>query len=262
MLPHYSALKVAENFSMLSGLFLGRIDLGLGRAAGTDPRTALALQRNRGQQPADDFKEQMMELLGRLSDTLPAGRFVKPGMLPGRPEVPEPWLLGSSPQSAVWAGELGLPYMFADFINPGGAAYIGLYHEHFVPSVWIDRPRVGAAVWAISAESANEAEELASSSRMLFALLHQGQLIDVPSVDVALQYARENAAGIQNLTSSRRAILGTSADVRAGIEAVARDYRAEEVMVVSIVHSHRARRKSYELIADAFQLRGSLAVSR
>ena len=123
MLPHYSPFKVAETFSLLSGLFPGRIDLALGRAAGTDPLTAFALQRDRRAAGPDDFPQQLVELLGYLNDRLPAdhpfARLAK--TLPGRPERPEPWLLGSSPQSALWAAELGLPYAFADFINAGGA---------------------------------------------------------------------------------------------------------------------------------------------
>jgi len=125
MLPHYSPLKVAESFSVLSGLFPGRIDLGIGRAAGTDPMTTFALQRDRRQAGPDDFPQQLAELLAYLEDALPAdhafARLSALPALPGRPEAPEPWLLGSSAQSALWAAELGLPYAFADFINPGGA---------------------------------------------------------------------------------------------------------------------------------------------
>jgi luciferase family oxidoreductase group 1 len=111
MLPHYSPLKVAETFSLLSGLFPGRIDLALGRAPGTDGRTMLALQRDRRQAAPDDFDQQLAELLGYLDDNLPPdfpfARLAK--VLPGLPEKPEPWLLGSSPQSAIWAGQLGCP---------------------------------------------------------------------------------------------------------------------------------------------------------
>src|SRR3954463_14778263 len=119
MLPHYSPLKVAETFSVLSALYPDRIDLGIGRAPGTDPMTMFALQRDRRQAAPDDFPQQLAELLGYLRDDLPAEHPFRrlASMLPGRPDLPEPWLLGSSPQSAVWAGELGLPYAFADFIN-------------------------------------------------------------------------------------------------------------------------------------------------
>ena len=110
MLPHYSPLKVAETFSLLAGLHPERIDLGLGRAPGTDPMTMLALQRDRRHQAPDDFIEQLIELLALLEDKMPEGHpFTRLARtLPGRPERPEPWLLGSSPQSAIWAAELGL----------------------------------------------------------------------------------------------------------------------------------------------------------
>src|SRR5207237_3953896 len=122
MLPHYIPLKVAETFSILAGLHPGRIELGLGRAPGTDPITMFALQRDRRQGAPDDFPEQLAELLGYLEDALPADHpFRRLTLLPGRPELPDVWLLGSSARSAVWAAELGLPYAFADFINPGGA---------------------------------------------------------------------------------------------------------------------------------------------
>src|SRR3954464_7093762 len=133
MLPHYSPLKVAENFSALSGLYPGRIDLGLGRAPGTDGMTMYALQRDRREAAPDDFPQQLAELLGYLNGNLPESfPFARlAATLPGLPERPDVWLLGSSPQSAIWAGELGLPYSFADFINPQGAEIAALYRERF-----------------------------------------------------------------------------------------------------------------------------------
>src|ERR1700733_10450289 len=123
MLPHYSPFKVAETFTVLAGLFPGRIDLGIGRAAGTDPLTTFALQRDRRQAAPHDFPQQLAELLAHLDDSLPDDHpFHRlAAMLPGRPELPVPWLLGSSPQSGIWAAQLGLPYAFADFINAEGA---------------------------------------------------------------------------------------------------------------------------------------------
>ncbi len=159
MLPHYSPFKVAETFSVLAGLYPGRIDLGLGRAAGTDPMTTHALQRDRSRAMPDDFPQQLAELLAYYEDTVPLSsplaRLAK--VLPGRPETPEPWLLGSSPQSAVWAGELGLPYAFADFINPAGAEIAALYRRDFADGVRLDAPRTAVAVWALAADSEEEA---------------------------------------------------------------------------------------------------------
>ena len=182
MLPHYSPFKVAETFSLLAGLYPGRIDLGLGRAAGTDPMTTHALQRDRSKAMPDDFPEQLAELLAYFEGTIPISsplaRLAK--ILPGRPETPEPWLLGSSPQSAVWAGELGLPYAFADFINSGGAEIAALYRRGFADGVRLDAPRTAVAVWALAADTEEEAQRLATSSRMAFTMLRRGRLIAVP----------------------------------------------------------------------------------
>ncbi|MBX5468379.1 MAG: LLM class flavin-dependent oxidoreductase [Thermoleophilaceae bacterium] len=256
MLPHYSPLKVAESFSALSGLFPGRIDLGIGRAPGTDPMTTYALQRDRREAAPDDFPQQLAELLGYLNDSLPRDHpFARlAATLPGLPEKPEPWLLGSSHQSAIWAGELGLPYSFADFINPGGAEIASLYRERFTDSEALPAPRVMVGVWAICADSDEEAQRLASSSRMTMTLLRQGRLIPVPPPEKALRFLEQHGAARDGRPSGRRAVIGGPEKVRAGLERIAREYGAEEVMVVTITYDHAARRRSYELIAQAFGL--------
>jgi luciferase family oxidoreductase group 1 len=253
MLPHYSPVKVAESFSMLSGLYPGRIDLGLGRAPGSDQRTAVALQRDRRQLVPDDFPEQLAELLAYLDDSMPADHPFAPlaASLPGRPHRPEPWLLGSSPQSGIWAAELGLPYAFADFIQPVGAAIAARYRADFQASKWQSIPRVAVAASAICAETDAEAERLAASSRMAISLLYRGQLIPVPPVETALRFL---AAQGSLLPTGRRLIVGSPPAVRAGIEEVAREYGAEEVLIVTITYDHNARRRSYELIAEEFGL--------
>jgi luciferase family oxidoreductase group 1 len=231
MLPHYSPLKVAESFSLLAGLYPGRIDLGLGRAPGTDGLTMYALQRDRRQASPDDFPQQMAELMGYLNDTLPDDfpfRHLAKA-LPGLPEKPEVWLLGSSHQSAIWSEEWGLPYAFADFIHPNGG----------------DRADI-VCVSAICADSDEEAERLASSGRMAFSMLRMGRPIPVPPVEKALRFleTREPPSG-------RRAVLGSPETVKKGLEEIAKSYDADEVMVVTITHDHEARRHSYELIAEA-----------
>jgi luciferase family oxidoreductase group 1 len=252
MLPHYSALKVAENFSVLAGLFPDRIDLGLGRAAGTDPETAFALQRDRRQRSPDDFPQQLSELLGYLYDRLPREHpFRRLAALPGLPERPEPWLLGSSHQSAIWAAELGLPYAFADFINPAGAEIAALYRERFTPSDELAKPRVMVAVSAIAADEADEAERLASSMRMAITLLRAGSPIAIPTVETAYEFLARHPSP-QAMPVGRRAIIGDARTVKLGLEAVAREYGADEVMVVTITHDHDARCHSYELVAAAF----------
>ncbi len=255
MLPHYSPLKVAETFSMLSGLHPDRIDLGLGRAAGTDPTTTFALQRDRRQASPDDFPQQLVELMAYLEDDMPADHpFRRLTQLPGRPHTPELWLLGSSPQSGLWAAELGLPYAFADFINPNGAEIAKYYREKFTPSKSLDHPRTMAAVWALCADTDEEARRLASSSKMMFTLFFQGQLIPIPPVEKAMQFLAEQPPSNDPFKTRRRAIVGNPETVRRGIEEVAKEYEADELMIVTITYAHEARRRSYELIAKAFDL--------
>jgi luciferase family oxidoreductase group 1 len=256
MLPHYSPLKVAETFTALAGLFPGRIDLGFGRAPGTDPMTTFALQRDRREAAPDDFPEQMAELLGYLGDSLAAEHpFARlAATLPGLPERPDPWLLGSSPQSGLWAAELGLPYAFADFINSGGASIAAQYRADAA------EPRLAVATWAIAADTEEEAQRLASSSRMMMGLLSQGRLIAVPPVEKALRFLdSRGSAPVGSRERRRRTIIGDPDQVRAGLEAVAAEYGADELMVVTITHDHEARRRSYELIAEAMGVRPAAA---
>jgi luciferase family oxidoreductase group 1 len=256
MLPHYSPLKVAETFSVLAGLFPGRIDLGLGRAAGTDPMTTFALQRDRRTASPDDFPQQLAELLGYLDETLPADHpFARlAATLPGRPERPEPWLLGSSQQSAIWAAELGLPYAFADFINPKGASAAQLYRERFAEHEHPGRARTAVAVWAIVADSDEEARRIATSGRMTFTLLRQGRLIAVPPPERAERFIAAQEQSGEPSGGERRALLGTPQRVAAELREVVEEYRAEEAIVVCITYEHEARRHSYELLAEAFGL--------
>jgi luciferase family oxidoreductase group 1 len=239
MLPHYSPFKVAETFSMLSGLFPGRIDLGIGRAAGTTPQVAFALQRDRRQAAPDDFREQLDELLKYLGNRTQF-RFASP----------EIWLLGSSQDSAIWAAELGLPYCFADFINPNGAQLMRYYRGQSAS------PRSAVASWAICAETDAEAERLSLSFRMMMTMLFRGRSIQVPTVERAQRFLEEEKLLPDQVPAGRRIITGTPGRVREAIEAVARDYEAEEVLIVNILHDHAARRRSYELIAQEFGLNG------
>jgi luciferase family oxidoreductase group 1 len=237
----------------------------LHRAAQADNRADLAtfaLQRDRRQASPDDFPAQLEELLAYLDETLPAGHpFARLATLPGRPARPDPWLLGSSPQSGIWAAELGLPYAFADFINPSGADIARRYRQSFRPSRSGIAPEVIAAVWAVCAETDAEAERLASSTDMAFALLQASRLVPVPPVEEALRFLEEERGRPKLSSRPRRRIVGSPATVRAGIEAAAREYAADEMMVVTITYEHAARRRSYELIADEFGLVALSSVS-
>lgn len=253
MLPHYSPLKVAETFSMLSALYPGRIDLGLGRAPGTSASIAFALQRDRRQGPPDDFREQLDELLAYFENRGAAtGPFRQLATL--RFTSPETWLLGSSEQSGIWAAELGLPYCFADFINPNGEAIAAYYRDRFQPSARLQEPLVAVCSWAICAETDEEAQLLASSMRMLMIMLFRGQLIPVPSPEKALAFLAKEGVSPDSVPVGRRLIVGTPEKVRGMLEQVVADYGADELFIVNIVYDHEARKRSYELIARAFGL--------
>jgi luciferase family oxidoreductase group 1 len=260
MLPHYSPLKVAESFSLLSGLFPGRIDLALGRAPGTDQLTMFALQRDRRQAAPDDFPQQLAELLAYFEDDLPEDHPFRhlARTLPGRPESPVPWLLGSSAQSGEWAAELGLRYAFADFINNQGATIAHRYQSSFQPVRDLQAPYTAIGIWVLCAPTDEEAEFLATSSRMAFTMLRRGQLIAVPSPEKASEWldreGRTQGVGGSGSQGGRRTIVGSPEKVRAGIEEAASEYRADEVIVVTITHDHAARLRSYELVADAMGL--------
>jgi luciferase family oxidoreductase group 1 len=256
MLPHYSPFKVAETFTILAALAPGRIDLGIGRAAGTDPLTTFALQRDRREVAPDDFPQQLAELLAYFEDNLapdhPFHRLA--GALPGRPELPAVWLLGSSPQSAIWAAQLGLPYAFADFINPGGAEIAKLYRDRFNPARDLSAPRTAVGAWVLCAESDEQAQHLAASSRMTLTLLRQGRLIPVPPPEKAIEFLAREGKPSTGRPPGRRGIIGAPETVRAGLEALAAEYGADEVIVVTITHDHAARRRSYELLAEVMDL--------
>src|ERR1700737_1264157 len=240
MLPHYSPLKVAESFSMLSGFYGDRIALGTGRAAGTHPATTFALQRDRREVAPDDFPQQLAELVAYVEDQMPPDHpFARRACARGGPGRPEVWLLGSSPQSGIWAAEAGLPYAFADFISPKGASIVAEYRAKCAT------PRVIVASAAICADTDEEAWRLSASSRMAFMLMRQGQMIEVPTVERALRWFEEQGLDPRAIPPGRRATIGSPATVRRGIEAVAAEYGAEEMMIVTITHDHKARRRSY-----------------
>ncbi|HTV52042.1 MAG TPA: MsnO8 family LLM class oxidoreductase, partial [Steroidobacteraceae bacterium] len=256
MLPHYSALKVAEQFRMLHALYPDRIDLGIGRAPGGAPLESFALRRERLETPLpDDFPEQLIELLGFLhAQFAPRHPFSRIRVSPEAPGAPVVWLLGSSLWSADAAARLGLPYAFAHFIAPEPTrAAVALYRERFEPSVHAAEPRVMVALGAVCAASDTEAERLASSVRLLGRRLRQGDLRPVPSVEEA---ERELARGATPADAGEwpRHFSGAPDTLRARLGEMASALALEELMIVTIVHEHAARLRSYELLAQAFGL--------
>jgi luciferase family oxidoreductase group 1 len=251
MLPHYSPFKVAETFKMIAALAPGRIDLGIGRAPGTDGRTSFALQRDRSRRmPVDDFPPSLAEVLAYLGDGLPGDHpfATLKDTLPTGGGMIEPWLLGSSMDSASWAAEVGLPYCIADFINSDGLPLAEHYKRNFKPSRWLSKPYLMVASWTIAAETSAEAKRQALPASMMFAHLIRGELIAVPSVETAETWAAGQAPPSRN----RRTILGTPVEVRAELDDVAAQFGAQEMMLVNIMHDHAARRRSYELIAQEY----------
>jgi luciferase family oxidoreductase group 1 len=253
MLPHYSPFKVAETFKLLAAIAPGRIDLGLGRAPGSDQRTSFAMQRDRSRRmPSDDFPHNLAEVLAYLGDGLPddhpfAGLR---NTLPTGGGAIEPWLLGSSTDSAYWAAEAGLPYCIADFINSDGDPLAKAYRQNFRPSRWLKEPYLMVATWTICATTEAEARNQSLPARMLGVHLMQGRQIAVPSVETARRWLE----GRNDPPRNSRTILGTPAQVRTQLDDVAKGYGAQEMMLVNIMHDHVARLESYRLIAQEFGL--------
>ncbi|HKV44183.1 MAG TPA: LLM class flavin-dependent oxidoreductase [bacterium] len=258
LLPHYSPLKVAETFRVLHALYPGRIDLGIGRAPGSNPLEAYALRRNRDRHPlTDDFPEQLVELLAFLRHAFPPGHpFGQIKVSPEMPGDPEVWLLGSSMWSATAAAQLGLPYAFAHFINPEPTrAAIEYYHSH-VTAAGVSAPRTILALGVVCADTETEARRLHASVRLRHVLRELG--IDpgpIPTPEEAL--ARLGAGATRaspNEGEWPRYIVGAPEQVHAQLVRMATELRVEELMVVTVVHDHEARRRSHLLLAEIFGL--------
>jgi luciferase family oxidoreductase group 1 len=261
LLPHYSPLKVAETFRMLHALYPGRIDLGIGRAPGSGPLEAYALRRDREQTEfADDFPAQLVELLAFLNrDFPPSHPFARIKVTPEMPGSPEVWLLGSSPWSARAAAQLGLPYAFAHFIDQRFTREaIEYYRSHFEPANnSMAAPRTILALGAICADTGAEAERLLASARAVRRRLRRGDLRPIPTVEEA--QAELNSEGQKSSVFDGpgewpRYVFGDGAKVRPELERIANELQVEELMIVTVVHDHRARMRSYELLAEAFAL--------
>jgi len=256
MLSHYSALKVAENFRMLETLFPGRIDLGIGRAPGSDQRTARALRHGPGPLSIEQFPEQISDLIGYLHDRLAPGHpFSGVQAMPVGPTVPEIWLLGSSDASATYAAQFGAAFSFAHFISTeGGAEAMSTYREAFQPSSALAAPRTNVAVFALCADAESEALRLARSRDLFLLRLYTGRFGPYPSVEEAeaYPYTDRDLAIIQH--TRQRTIAGAPERVRDRLCALGAEYGTEEFVIVTMTHDFKARVRSYELLADVFEL--------
>ena len=256
MLPNHSPLKVAEAFRVLEALEPGRIDLGLGRAPGTDTVTALALRRSRQAVYADEFPQQLAELLGFLSDDFADDHpFRRVIAMPADVGMPAIWLLGSSDFSAQLAARLGLGFAFAHHIQPSPAIpALRLYLDNFRPSKYFAEPQALVAVSVVCAETDARAAELARPVELSLLRLRQGRLGQLPSIADAAAYPytpEERQVIAQNRD---RVFAGSPETVREKLVALADRAGVDEIMVTSLIYDHGDRRRSYELLAEAFRL--------
>ncbi len=262
MLPHYAALKVAEQFRTLHALYPGRVDLGIGRAPGGGPVESLALRRERRMQMQDDFADQTAELLAFLNDGFPAQHpFAKIRVSPEMPGGPDVWMLGSSMWSAAAAAEFGLPYAFAHFFSPVHTrAAIAAYKSMFVESLYRGQPQAMVAVGVICAETQEEADYLHASVRLLQRRIRLGDRSPVASPEDALRELRAFGDVAVEEGEWPRYFVGTPAKVKRDLEAMASVLGIEEVVVNTITWDQAARLRSYELLAEAFGLSDSVGV--
>jgi luciferase family oxidoreductase group 1 len=244
---------IAEQFGTLARLFPGRIDLGLGRAPGTDQTTVRALRRL--PTAAEEFPQDVLELQAYFAPLAPGQRIQ--AVPAAGTEVPL-WILGSSHFGAMLAAELGLPYAFASHFAPGQlASALEIYRSRFKPSEQLDRPYAMVGVNVVAADSESEARRLATTQQMSFANLFRGARgLSKPPIDDIETYwsPAEKAQAMQMLACS---IIGAPDTVHRGLEAFAAQTGADELMVVSDVYDHAARLRSFELIAAGADTRPS-----
>lgn len=253
MLPHYSPYKVAENFKLLQTLYPGRIDLGVGRAPGTDPFTAAAIRYGSRHGP-EHFPNMTVDLQALLNDTNPRTQGMEQARAyPVVDTPPELWMLGSSEDSAMLAALMGLPYNFAYFINPNIRADIfELYRQRFEPGPNLDAPHTTLTLFAIVAETEEQALELSRSRDLWHIRLLRGSLGPFPSVKEATEfpYSPGELQAIEE-NRSKRAV-GTAQQVKEKLLQLAEQFQVDEIMLVTITHDLEARRRSYELLAQVW----------
>ena len=256
MLPHYSALKVAESFRLLEALFPGRIDLGIGRAPGADRLTAQLLNPN-NQFNEQDFIDQLIDLERYLTDTAEPGTAqAKVKAAPLIDTAPELWLLSSSGQSGLFAAYLGMAFTFAHFINPhGGPDMVRLYRERFRPSARLAQPQASVAIFVLCADTEQKAAELEGTLALQMTLLESGHRGPTPPYEVVRDFAYSPEQRARVVYNRQRMISGTPTQVKQKLEQLAADYGVAEILAVTITHDFADRLRSYELLAGAFEVK-------
>ncbi|PCE28077.1 luciferase family oxidoreductase [Paraburkholderia acidicola] len=255
MLPYYSPFKLAEQFMMLEALFPNRVDLGVGRAPGGDMKTAQAVAAgayNRG----DIFPQQVAELVGLMNGTLPADHIAHGVLL--QPQVdtrPQLWMLGSSEFGGLLAAQLGIRFAFAHFINAHfGYQVAEAYRERFAAGNEA-RPYLAAAVFAICADTEQEAADLEKAVDLRRVQMAYGLNAPIPSIEQGLAQEYGEREQLVIAREKPRSVIGTPETVTERLLSIKDHFQADELIVLTVAGSYRARLRSYELLADAFQLK-------
>lgn len=254
MLPHYSSLKVAEQFRVLEAIAPGRIDMGLGRAPGSDGRTAYALNPQAAS-AADNFPAAVRDLLHWVrNEALPDSHpFREVAAQPAGPTAPQPWILGSSDYGAQVAAYFGLPYCFAHFITDGSGAAEALdtYRQQFRPSATLAAPHASISVWAMAAGTEAEVERHYASRALWRLGRDRGVFEPLPSPEEAAAYPYTEADRARIDRGRTRAFAGTPDTVVRQLRQAADALGVNEVVVLTTLHDPAARRRSYALLAEA-----------
>ena len=254
MLPNHASLAVAEQFGMLEALHPGRIDLGLGRAPGTDPDTAAALRRAPITMD-DSFLSQLGELLAYFDGTHPHITAT-----PAHGYRPALWMLGSSDYGAQVAGRLGIPFSFAHHFSAGGtAAALAAYRQAFTPSQWLPQPYAMIGVTVICAETDAQADHLAGPSALSFTRLRQGRPMQMVTPEEVAAYDWTPMELDLRRHWEGPVVKGDPASVRAQLGELVDRYEVDELMLTTMVYNHGDRRRSYALVAQAWDLSAPIA---
>jgi len=257
MLPNHAPMMVAERFKVLEALFPGRIDLGIGRAPGTDPVTSLALRMRQQGSADDDFLERLQELLLMETKGYPEGHpFRGVRAMPSDVKLPPIWLLGSSDYSSQLAAAIGAGFAFAHhFATHDAAAAMRFYREHFRPSALRERPYAILGVAVVCADAQEEAERLASTLDLNALRRSKGEYLPLASPQEAAAYPYTPADREKISRNRARLFVGTKQAVIDRLTPLIESTGADEVMVASAIYDHAARKRCYELLAEAFGLR-------
>lgn len=261
MLPNHAPLAVAERFKMLEALFPGRIDLGLGRAPGTDQVTAYALRSRLDKREGDDFLERLQELVLWDTRQFPQGHpYNNVFAMPIDTPLPPIWLLGSSDYSAQLAGQIGAGFAFAHhFSNHDAVEAMTDYRRIFTPSPFRQTPYAILGIAAILAPTDEEADRLATTQDLFRLRRDKGEFAPLPSPEEAMAYPYTTAEKFRVAENRQRLFVGSPETVMKRLSPLIEATKADEVMAVTAIYDHEARKRSYTLLAQAFGLKAPTA---